>query len=357
MITVNEAFVPEQFYSGICPENRRMLFFDIETTGFSRAFHMIYLIGAAACRDGEWRLLQWFAEEPEEEADVIQAFLDYSQDYDTLIHFNGQRFDLPFTQARAEACHIPWTLEFEESIDLMDLIKPYKSFCGLENCRQKSIEQLLSLSSREDTMNGGELIPVYYNYVHKKAERNLHLLLLHNADDVRGMTGLTQVALWPEFFHSDFHFLSSSRTDQGIVLHYESNLRMPVLQQAEIDYWQISAGGNSLSLGIHFLNAELKHFYPNYKDYYYLPEEDMVIHKSVAEFVDKGHKKKATRQNCFAKQSGRFLPQPDPLMTPEFAEKPGSKITWFPVHDDWKPEPEFAQSYLQAVLEKYIKGF
>lgn len=354
MITVDEAFVPEQFYSGICPAGRRMLFFDIETTGFSREFHVIYLIGAAACRDGQWRLLQWFAEDPEEEGDVIRAFLDYSKDYNTLIHFNGQRFDLPFTQARAQACGIPWTLDFEESIDLMDLIKPYKTFCKLENCRQKSVEQLLSLSSREDTMSGGELIPVYYDYVHKKEEQDLHLLLLHNADDVRGMTGLTQVAQWPDFFHSDFHFLSCASTDQGVVFHYESNLRMPVLQQAELDYWQLSAGGNSLSLGVRFLDTELKHFYPNYKDYYYLPEEDLVIHKSVAEFVDKGHKKKATRQNCFIRQKGRFLPQPELLITPEFSEKPGSKITWFPA-DDWQPDPEFAQTYLRTVLKRYIR--
>lgn len=356
MITVNKTFVPEQFYPGICPSDRKILFFDIETTGFSREFHMIYLIGAASCSNGEWHLLQWFAENPEEEADVIQAFLDYSQKYDTLIHFNGQRFDLPFTQARAQACEIPWTLNFEESIDLMDLIKPYKTFCHLDNCRQKSIEQLLSLSSRKDTMSGGELIPVYYNYVHTQNKQALHLLLLHNADDVRGMTGLTQVAQWPDFFHSDFQFLSCSSTDQGVVLHYESNLRMPVLQQADLDYWQISAGGNSLSLGIRFFHGELKHFYANYKDYYYLPEEDMVIHKSIAEFVDKGHKKKATRQNCFTRQRGRFLPQPERLITPEFSEKPGSKITWF-YAGSWQPDSELAQQYLQAVLRQYLKGF
>ena len=168
MITINETFFPEQFYPGICPSDRKILFFDIETTGFSREYHMIYLIGAASCKDGEWRLLQWFAETPEEEPDVIRAFLEYSQDYNTLIHFNGQRFDLPFTEARANAWQIPWTLEFEESIDLMDLIKPYKTLCGLDNCKQKSIEQLLRLSSREDTMSGGELIPVYHSYVHKK---------------------------------------------------------------------------------------------------------------------------------------------------------------------------------------------
>lgn len=356
MITVDEPFHPEQFYPGICAPDRRILFFDIETTGFSREFHMIYLIGAAVCQHGEWRLLQWFAQEPEEEPEVIRAFLDFSEDYDTLIHFNGQRFDLPFTRSRAQLWQIPWTLEFEESIDLMDLIRPYKSICRLDNCRQKSIERLLGLSSREDVMNGGELIPVYHHYVHKKDSRSLQLLLLHNADDVRLMTGLTQIAQWPDFFHSNFHFSHMDSSEQGIVFHYESNLRIPVLLQADLECWQLCAGGNSLSLGMHFKDAHLKHFYKNYKDYYYLPEEDLVVHKSIAEFVDKDHKKKATRQNCFIKQDGRFLPQPELLVTPEFTEKPGDKLTYF-LYEGWKPDQEFAVNYLQEVLKRCIRGY
>lgn len=356
MITVDEAFIPEQFYPDICSPDRKMLFFDIETTGFSREFHMIYLIGAAACKNGQWRLLQWFAEEPEEESEVIRAFLDFSYDYDTLIHFNGQRFDLPFTQARAEAWQIPWTLEFDESIDLMNLIKPYKKLCQLENCRQKSVEQLLGLSSREDVMNGGELIPVYHHYVHNRDNRSLKLLLLHNADDVRGMTGLTQAARWPDFFHSGFHFTGMDCNRQGVVFHYQSTARMPVLLHGDLEYWQLSAGGNTLSLGVYFTDGELKHFYKNYKDYYYLPEEDMAVHKSVAEFVDKKYRQKATRQNCFIKQSGRFLPQPKPLITPEFTKKPGDRLTFFPF-DNWKPDEQLLESYLQEVLKRCIKGY
>ncbi|MDO5411209.1 MAG: ribonuclease H-like domain-containing protein [Lachnospiraceae bacterium] len=356
MITVNEPFIPEQFYPGICPFDRKMLFFDIETTGFSREFHMIYLIGAASFRDGKWQLMQWFAQTPDEEAEVIRAFLDFSKDYDTLIHFNGQRFDLPFTRARADACNIPWTLDFEESIDLMNLIKPYKAFCGLENCRQKSVENLLGLSSREDCMTGGELIPVYYHYVHKNDPKSLHLLLLHNADDVRCMTGLTQVAQWPDFFHSDFQFQNCSFTQEGIVFHYESNLRMPVLLNADFDFWQISAGGNTLSLGVHFIEGERKHFYKNYRDYYYLPDEDIAVHKSIAEFVDKAHRKKATKQNCCMKHQGPFLPQPEVLITPEFAEKPNDKITCF-LYNGQTPDADFANSYLLAVLRKYIKDY
>ena len=353
MIRIQEPFQPESFYPGICPPDRKMLFFDIETTGFSREYHIIYLIGAAAFCDGKWTLMQWFAEHPGEEPQIIQEFLDFSADYDTLIHFNGQRFDLPFLKARASLWNLDDTLEFEESIDLMNRIKPYKELCGLPNCRQKSVEILLGISSREDVMSGGELIPVYERYVEYQRKSDLHLLLLHNADDVRGMTGLTRVAMWPDFFHSSFRLSHQESTDQWLVLHFLTDRKMPILLNAEIGSWQISAGGNSLSLGIRYLEGEKKHFYKNYKDYYYLPEEDLVIHKSVAEFVDKSHRKKATKQNCCIKKSGRFLPQPEILFTPEFAEKPGDKITCFSC-EDWTPDETSAVTYLQSVL-KHIK--
>ena len=47
---------------------------------------------------------------------------------------------------------------------------------------------------------------------------------------------------------------------------------------------------------------------PNVSDYYYLPEEDRVIHKDVAQFLDRSRRVKATAKNCFVRKEGRFLP-------------------------------------------------
>lgn len=52
----------------------------------------------------------------------------------------------------------------------------------------------------------------------------------------------------------------------------------------------------------------LKYFFKNYKDYYYLPEEDITIHKDVATYVDKNHRIQATASNCFTKVTDNFLP-------------------------------------------------
>ena len=355
MITIKEPFVPEHFYSGICPKGRNLLFFDIETTGFSRKYHQIYLIGAAACLDGSWNLFQWLAQTPEEEAELIHSFLDFSRDYDTLIHFNGTRFDLPFLEARARARNLSWELSFQESIDLMEGIRPYKTLCQLENCKQKSIEKLLGLSSREDTMTGGELIPVYREYVKNPNEEGRTLLLLHNADDVRCMTGLTQIGLIHDFFHGIFRFTGCIQKPNQLTLSYENALCLPFLLNHSWDYWDIRVKGNRLSITIPVLHTTMKHFYKNYRDYYYLPDEDMVVHKSIARFVDKGHRQKATRQNCCIKQTGSFLPQPGPLILPDFVMDLTDSITFLP-ETGWQEDPAFAERYLQELFSCYLSA-
>ena len=47
------------------------------------------------------------------------------------------------------------------------------------------------------------------------------------------------------------------------------------------------AEGNEAHLCVPMYEEEMKYFYKDYKEYFYLPEEDMAIHKSVSMYVDK----------------------------------------------------------------------
>lgn len=42
-------------------------------------------------------------------------------------------------------------------------------------------------------------------------------------------------------------------------------------------------------------------YYPNYKDYYYLPAEDIAVHKSVGTYVDRRCRRQADALNCFTR--------------------------------------------------------
>ena len=67
--------------------------------------------------------------------------------------------------------------------------------------------------------------------------------------------------------------------------------------------------GSEGDLRIPLYEEEMKYFYSNYKNYYYLPEEDVAIHKSVASFVDKEHRVQATAGTCYTRKLATYLPQ------------------------------------------------
>ena len=51
-----------------------------------------------------------------------------------------------------------------------------------------------------------------------------------------------------------------------------------------------------------------KHFYPDYKDYFYLPFEDRAVHKSIGSCVDKDARVKTTASNCYTKTTAFSCP-------------------------------------------------
>ena len=110
------------------------------------------------------------------------------------------------------------------------------------------------------------------------------------------------------------------------------------------------AGQGELNLPLY--SGSLKYYYENYKDYYYLPHENMVIHKSVAAFVDVANKEKCTAKNCFVLKEGVFLKQYEPIFEPVFQLNYKEKETYFPVDSfkDSKKQYEYIKSVLRVIV-------
>lgn len=81
--------------------------------------------------------------------------------------------------------------------------------------------------------------------------------------------------------------------------------------------------GSTARLRVRLFEGELRFFYSGSpKDYYYLPEEDIAVHKSIASAVDKEHRVQANASNCYGKKYAIFLPQYDAVFSPVFREQP-----------------------------------
>ena len=123
---------------------RSAIFFDIETTGFSREGSTVYLIGCATRDDDSLCIRQFFAETPAQEAEVIAAFFALLKQYDAVLTFNGNTFDIPYLLKRCKHYNLPYDFTAIKSLDIYRQIKPYGKFLGLESLKQKSIEHFSS---------------------------------------------------------------------------------------------------------------------------------------------------------------------------------------------------------------------
>ena len=192
--------LPYLFKDGIREED--LLFFDIETTGFTAGSSNLYLIGCAY-KDGEnWHIKQFFCENTNEEKEVIRSFFELAQNYNHLVHFNGNQFDLPYVTQKCAQLGLDYTFDNFSGIDIYKRISPYKFFLKLPNCKQKTIEHFLGIH-REDLYTGGELIKIYKEYVENPTAEALNLLLLHNSDDMKGMLQIVSILVYHDLFNGD----------------------------------------------------------------------------------------------------------------------------------------------------------
>lgn len=343
----------------------RILFLDIETTGFTARSSYLYLIGCAYYLAGKWHTIQWMAEDYSQEADILNAFFEFSRLYRYLIHFNGNNFDLPFLQQKCEQLSLPHSFASFQGIDLYRRVAPYKFILRLPNCKQKTLEQYLGID-RKDVFSGGELIGLYHDYVKMPSEFSENALFLHNADDLKGMLEILPVLACYDLFNQPVRAkkvqansyrdaAGNTRRELLIMLVPDTPLPKPVSASANNCY--LRAEGSLVTLKIPIYEEELKYFYSNYHDYYYLPTEDVALHKSVAGFVDREHRVPASAANCYTRKLSSYLPQWDIVFEPFFKREYKSRELFFELTDELKKDRKAFSDYASHILSMLAASY
>lgn len=367
----------------ISPALRRLtggktpFFFDIETTGLSSLSGYIYLIGCLEETDGGWLFRQWFAENADEELLVLKAFSDALKPEHVMIDYNGTTFDLPFLRDRYRFHKLPCPLpDKSETVDLFRHLSPVKALFGNPNKKQPTLERTAGYH-RTDPYDGGTLIAFYTEYVARcrfdvpRAEKLLGSLLLHNRDDIFGLSSLA--SLLPYCVLGNLPLSEAVQEEEGTYVTFDAKLPYEVPKTlrkvvpipeipedcrlrsgvsegtpAEADgafgrgsayasatsyedgfFADVRVSGNRISVTVPRYDMTAYYYFSNYKDYYYLPMEDTAVHKSLASRVEKEYRRPATRETARQKKSGSFLPQLTERIGPVFRFRPGDELCFF----------------------------
>ncbi len=290
------------------------LFIDIETTGLAKSRHRIYLIGLALYTDqSSLEIHQFFADRHSDESEILRCFCTYLQlnDIHRIISFNGNSFDLPFLCARADCHEIALSFDAYELFDIYKESRKRACMLQLPSYRQKALEQFLGIA-REDLYSGGELIKIYDSYTKHPDPAAMHLLQLHNYEDVRNMYRLMDIFAYDLLFSHDadiVHFTMESYTDpdgsaaEELIVTLSSPCRLPgeLSVRHPVSEVYLRTHTDHVLVRIPLYQHMARMYYSDYKNYYYLPAEDMAIHKSVAMYVDPSHRQKATPETCYSK--------------------------------------------------------
>ncbi|MDY6287195.1 MAG: ribonuclease H-like domain-containing protein [Lachnospiraceae bacterium] len=342
----------------------------------------------------------------------IRQFSGTSSDPPLLVHFNGDTFDIPYVHSKCDCYGLPDPFDGMISLDLYRKLRPYRHLFGLEKMRQKDLEQYLGIG-REDSMDGGELIRVYQSFLRTKDGEALRLLLLHNHDDVTGMAELVSALAIADFFSSPAscskpvvdgdslvftvcshhalpdHFLQQAlplnvlmgRPSSSAMIRAALPAADPVsitlkwqplesdgqksdaLHSSESDLQNNDAlqpsesnlqKNDTLQLSVPLFRGTLLHFFPDYRNYWYFPAQDGVIHKDLAIYADAGHREKARPENCYQRVTSVFCPQPEEIYTPVCCRSYKSFPSWFVYSEDVFKDEVKRLSYIHSLLQQIL---
>lgn len=300
-LIANELTVEDDIYRPpFFPEKEKTIFFDIETTGLSSRNAGVYLIGYAVYENEKWQLRQLFAERMSDEQKILKAACDLLSSYDAVVTFNGDNFDIPFINKSLKDYGLePPTIK--RSVDLFKILRPFKDFLGLENAKQTTFEGLLGFD-RNDDKNGGELIPVYKEYLKDHDERKKEDLLRHNMYDVRRMLRLPEILKISDVMKNILHIDNVSAQADRLSIEYTSACRLAFKLSHSSKDIMLEAEEDRVHITVPVSDGKTRFYYNDPENYYYLPMEDRAIHKSLAGFVDSSHRQRATKANCYSNE-------------------------------------------------------
>lgn len=344
-----------------CPKENA-LYIDIETTGLSKEKTSLYLIGCGYYKENDFVTKLFFADDPTEELEILNKYIEFSKSFTHLFHFNGSKFDIPYLTYKAEKYNLGNIFENLEQVDVYQLSKPLRYLLFPMSMRQKCIEEFLNIK-RNDMYNGGELISVYHSYVKTQNKEDFEKLITHNLEDVLGMHKIMPILHFLKLKDTKLSYHGyeiktykdyNGNEQKEILFEYsfDEYLPLPFSSKTETMYLKVNNVEKKAIFRLPIYDDTKKLFFENYRDYYYLPSEDTCIHRSVAMGLDKKSYIKASKDTCYIKKTCNFIKEPGKIFTPVFKDSYKDKALYFAFPESFNLEK--VDEFGRALLDVYF---
>lgn len=172
--------------------NNNTFIFDIETTGLNSKYNKVILIGILYNCQNKTVIKQFFAENEDEEIEILKSFVNEVKCFNKHVTYNGLGFDINFINYRMKKHNISFSLNKEDDFDILKFIRPFKDALHLENCRLDTVEKYLGIY-RKDIISGQESTNLYKQYLENKDEDLKNTILLHNYEDVYNLSQMIDI--------------------------------------------------------------------------------------------------------------------------------------------------------------------
>ncbi|MBU5481926.1 ribonuclease H-like domain-containing protein [Blautia sp. MSJ-19] len=305
------------------------IFYDIETTGLSRYTAFVYLIGAVRFEQNAWYLYQWMCADEDEEALILQEFYNFLIGADCTIQYNGNRFDQPFLEERYRKHKMESPFWKILSLDLYQLLKPCQSLFKLTRMKQPDLESFAGIHKRK-FCDGGQCIRLYKSFMKKNDADTAEIVMGHNEEDLLGLGRIFTLLSYKKLYDGEYRPVQGILLEQELKLVLELPTDVPVSVSCGNAEFYLTVSGREAKMLVHLKEGKLRQYYKNYKDYDYIPGEDMAMPKSLTRYMDKSLRIAATPQTCY---------------------------TWFNCDEDFLNNEKKQMQYLTHTLSFYLNNF
>ena len=159
-------------------------FLDTETTGLSGgAGTVAFLVGVGYCMGDGFCVDQFFMSDYSDEPEMLDELSRLLEKFDSIVTFNGDRFDLPLLSTRYLMNRLTDGVKGKQQLDLLLAARRLWKI-RLGSCRLANLEERVLGIHRENDLPGSEVPKRYFEFIKTGDWTLVDDIIRHNKQDI-----------------------------------------------------------------------------------------------------------------------------------------------------------------------------